>query len=451
MVVVAVRWAAAGLVLWLAATSSVSGYPVAGCTDLRVNKPVAGNGEKCFCFNSAPPGWADLWSTFQVTAQSNEDDNLKILLPVEDIDCRYPETFAIFVQCIRWKYLPPPKPNHTISRNVAFIDDPACFKVLPFKLRSSYTVLLRGRKLDVGHFATFAAGVFLLFRARALCRSAALCYLTGICLGVLSPASFLLLVFRSRIPARGLLVLLLLLSSCASYLVVQQIVSRWDAIQPMYQKYMSVYLLCSGLLSLAVCYKRGPISSPQVLNGLTWALRTVAVALLYRGFTHPTASNAIVSSALVVAVLPLAFRAFKSALTQQKPSKAHFRFLSEEEYREQGAAETRAALQGLREHSRSPLFPMWEVVHRLQSPKRFAAFVQGAPHVTPEERQAYDQHYGAGGAYYEPLIPRSENGMTSAALQGGRGDEKEEEDDDDDMEYSEPMALMPAEEEEDLF
>ncbi|KAG2459036.1 nuclear envelope integral membrane protein 2 [Polypterus senegalus] len=451
MVVVAVRWAAAGLMLWVAATSSVSGYPVTGCTDLRVNKPVAESGEKCFCLDSAPPGWADLWSTFQVTAQSNEDDNLKILLPVEDADCRYPETFAVFVQCIRWHYLPPPRPNHTVSRSVAFIDEPACFKVLPFKLRSSYTVLIHGRKLDVSHFATFAAGVFLLFRAGDLCRSAALCYLTGICLGVLSPAAFLLLVFRSRIPARGLLVLLLFLSSCASYLVVQQIVSRWDAIQTTYRKYMTVYLLCSGLLSLAVCYARGPISSPQVLNGLTWALRSVAVALLYCGFTHPTAGNAIVLSALVIAVLPLACRTFKSALTQRKPSKAHFRFLSEEEYREQGVAETRAALQGLREHSRSPPFPMWEVVHRLQSPKRFAAFVRGAPHVTPEERQAYDQHYGAGGAYYEPLIPRSENGMTSAALQGGRGDE----DDDDDMEYSEPQALMPAkeeeEEEEDLF
>lgn len=47
-----------------------------------------------------------------------------------------------------------------------------------------------------------------------------------------------------------------------------------------------------------------------------------------------------------------------------------FRYLTEEEYREQADAETARALEALRQACRQPDFPSWLAVSRLQAPKK---------------------------------------------------------------------------------
>lgn len=46
------------------------------------------------------------------------------------------------------------------------------------------------------------------------------------------------------------------------------------------------------------------------------------------------------------------------------------RFLTEDQYREQAAAETARALEELRRACRRPDFPSWLAVSRLQAPKK---------------------------------------------------------------------------------
>ncbi|NWT60149.1 NEMP1 protein, partial [Erythrocercus mccallii] len=70
------------------------------------------------------------------------------------------------------------------------------------------------------------------------------------------------------------------------------------------------------------------------------------------------------------------------------------RLLSEEEYRLQGEVETQKALAELRNFCQSPEFSAWTTVSRIQSPKRFADFVGGACHVTPNEVSAHEQEFG---------------------------------------------------------
>ncbi|KFO10470.1 Transmembrane protein 194A, partial [Balearica regulorum gibbericeps] len=77
------------------------------------------------------------------------------------------------------------------------------------------------------------------------------------------------------------------------------------------------------------------------------------------------------------------------------------RLLTEEEYRVQGEVETRKALEELRSYCRSPDFPAWTVVSRIQSPKRFADFVGGACHITPDEASVHEREYGLGGIFFE--------------------------------------------------
>ncbi|NXK43289.1 NEMP1 protein, partial [Piprites chloris] len=70
------------------------------------------------------------------------------------------------------------------------------------------------------------------------------------------------------------------------------------------------------------------------------------------------------------------------------------RLLTEEEYRLQGEVETHRALEELRSFCQSPNFSAWTTVSRIQSPKRFAEFVAGASHVTPNEVSVHEREFG---------------------------------------------------------
>ncbi|NWX62159.1 NEMP1 protein, partial [Promerops cafer] len=70
------------------------------------------------------------------------------------------------------------------------------------------------------------------------------------------------------------------------------------------------------------------------------------------------------------------------------------RLLTEEEFQLQGEVETRKALAELRSFCQSPEFSAWTTVSRIQSPKRFADFVSGASHVTPNEVSAHEREFG---------------------------------------------------------
>ncbi|NXH41630.1 NEMP1 protein, partial [Dicaeum eximium] len=70
------------------------------------------------------------------------------------------------------------------------------------------------------------------------------------------------------------------------------------------------------------------------------------------------------------------------------------RLLTEEEFQLQGEVETRRALAELRSFCQSPQFSAWTTVSRIQSPKRFADFVSGASHVTPDEVSAHEREFG---------------------------------------------------------
>uniref|UniRef100_A0A3B4XQ02 Nuclear envelope integral membrane protein 1 n=1 Tax=Seriola lalandi dorsalis TaxID=1841481 RepID=A0A3B4XQ02_SERLL len=74
------------------------------------------------------------------------------------------------------------------------------------------------------------------------------------------------------------------------------------------------------------------------------------------------------------------------------------RLLTEEEYQKEGEEETRRALEELRKYCNSPEFSPWKAVSRLQSPKRFADFIEGSPHLMQNEVSVHAQEYGFGGS-----------------------------------------------------
>ena len=71
--------------------------------------------------------------------------------------------------------------------------------------------------------------------------------------------------------------------------------------------------------------------------------------------------------------------------------KPKIKLLSEEEYLDQSRIETEKALASLREFCQSPKCNSWKITSRLESPTRFAEFVQGSSHLTQHEVMEYSQ------------------------------------------------------------
>uniref|UniRef100_UPI00358F585F nuclear envelope integral membrane protein 1-like n=1 Tax=Myxine glutinosa TaxID=7769 RepID=UPI00358F585F len=67
--------------------------------------------------------------------------------------------------------------------------------------------------------------------------------------------------------------------------------------------------------------------------------------------------------------------------------------LGETEYQLQANRETRRGLQDLRHHCQSPEVDAWEIRRKLNSPSRFANFVRGSDHVSPEEIYAHRREF----------------------------------------------------------
>lgn len=169
------------------------------------------------------------------------------------------------------------------------------------------------------------------------------------------------------------------------------------------------YILTVGCVSFAVCYKHGPLVEERSVVLLAWLLRLLSLLLVYMGVSAPqfacTAALLLFLSSgsrcYPRSVLACVGRKMKKWFTSEKPA---VKFLTEDEYREQADAATTCALEELRQACRSPGFPSWLAVSRLQEPKKFADFVLGGSHLSPEEVRLHEEQYGLGGAFLEEQL-----------------------------------------------
>ncbi|KAH0520384.1 Nuclear envelope integral membrane protein 1 [Microtus ochrogaster] len=159
------------------------------------------------------------------------------------------------------------------------------------------------------------------------------------------------------------------------------------------------YVLTVGFMSFAVCYKYGPLENERSINLLTWTLQLLGLGFMYSSIQIPHVAFALIIIALCtknleypVHWLYTTYRKMCKATAKPVPP----RLLTEEEYRIQGEVETQRALQELREFCNSPECSAWKTISRIQSPKRFADFVEGSFHLTPNEVSVHEQEYGLG-------------------------------------------------------
>ncbi|XP_059249053.1 nuclear envelope integral membrane protein 2 isoform X3 [Mustela nigripes] len=408
------RW---WLLLWLPPLSAppagaargeeaAAALSVLRCKTLKEMDFIKTSDSDCYCYNrNSQMEWKYMWSTMQVKITSS--GLFSIVYITERHNCQYPETILSYIKCMTHNFWTP-KESNEITIIISPYGETMCFSVKPVKKIFVYTISVTRNIVDFKLFLVFVAGVFLFFYAKTLSQSPIFFYSSGTVLGVLMTLVFVLLLVKRFIPKYSTFWALMVSCWFASVYAVCGWMEDLKWLWHENRVYVLGYVLMVGFVSFAVCYKHGPLVDERSVNLLAWTLRLLALVLIYCGVTVPQCSYAVMVLILSFRSLRYPLKAFSYVRWKTKRWRAAVkpagRFLTEDEYREQADTETSGALEELRRACRRPDFPAWVVVSRLRAPNKFADFVLGGSHLSPEEMSLHEEQYGLGGAFLEEQL-----------------------------------------------
>jgi len=253
--------------------------------------------------------------------------------------------------------------------------------------REEYSISLQIYRVNYWQVLMTIAGLMLFFYAPSLCRNVFFHYTTGVAAGVfLSLVLFSYLIQRKFNLGRWAL---------ATYsLSVYFLTSLWYNVKTyLIQNHVYVlgYLVASGAISFATCYRMGPVENPRTINLIQWTLQFFALLMIYLSSYHQVASLTIALGILLWSSIPDSLKTKAQVQYNNRLFKPKIRLLSEDEYLDQSRVETEKALISLRDYCQSPKCSPWKLTSRLDSPTRFSEFVQGSSHITQDEIMAYSQ------------------------------------------------------------
>uniref|UniRef100_A0A2A4IWE2 Nuclear envelope integral membrane protein 1 n=1 Tax=Heliothis virescens TaxID=7102 RepID=A0A2A4IWE2_HELVI len=122
-----------------------------------------------------------------------------------------------------------------------------------------------------------------------------------------------------------------------------------------------------------------------------WTLQIVGVLMIFFSSEYQEASAAVIIASLVSKYFPQSLlRRIVGYWRSKFPPKP--RLLTSEEYYEEGARETKMALENLRKYCSSPDCAQWKIMLKLNDSKRFASFVEGNSHLSDDEVLDYEAY-----------------------------------------------------------
>nr|XP_045724764.1 nuclear envelope integral membrane protein 1 [Mirounga angustirostris] len=354
-----------------------------------------------FCYkNVLIPKWHDVWTRIQIRVNSSK---LVRVTQVENEEkLKELEQFSI------WNFFSSflkEKLNDTYV-NVGLYSTKTCLKVEIIEEDTQYSIIVT-RRFDPKLFFIFLLGLMLFFCGDLLSRSQIFYYSTGMSVGIAASLLIVIFILSKFMPKKSPIYVILVGGWSFSLYLIQLVLKNLQEIWRCYWQYLLSYVFTVGFMSFAVCYKYGPLENERSINLLTWTLQLMGLFFMYSGIQIPHIALAIIIIALCTKNLEypihwlyITYRKMCKATEKTVPP----RLLTEEEYRIQGEVETRKALEELREYCNSPDCSAWKTVSRIQSPKRFADFVEGSPHLTPNEVSVHEQEYGLGSIITEDEI-----------------------------------------------
>ncbi|KAB0379123.1 nuclear envelope integral membrane protein 1 isoform X1 [Muntiacus reevesi] len=348
--------------------------------------------QQCCYKNALIPKWHDVWTRIQIRVNSSK--LVRVTQVENEQKLKELEQFSI------WNFFSSflkEKLNDT-HVNVGLYSRKTCLKVEVLEEDTKYSVVVT-RRFDPKLFLIFLLGFTLFFCGDLLSRSQIFYYSTGMSVGIVASLLIIIFVVSKFMPKKSPIYIILVGGWSFSLYLIQLVFKNLHEIWRCYWQYLLSYVLAVGFMSFAVCYKYGPLENERSINLLTWTLQLLGLCFMYSGIQIPHIALAVIVTALCSKNLeyPLhwlyvTYRKMCKATEKTVPP----RLLTEEEYRLQGEVETRKALEQLREYCNSPDCSAWKTVSRIQSPKRFADFVEGSFHLTPNEVSVHEQEYGLG-------------------------------------------------------
>ncbi|XP_010601002.1 nuclear envelope integral membrane protein 2 isoform X2 [Loxodonta africana] len=376
------------------------------CKALKEVDLIKSSESGCYCYNqNTQIRWKYIWSTVQVDITS--PGLLHILYITERHNCQYPETVISFIKCVIHNFWTP-KESNEITIIINPYGETVCFSVKPVRKIFTYTIRVNQNVMDFNLFLVFMTGIFLFFYAKTLSQSPIFYYFSGTVLGVLMTFVFVLLLVKRFIPKYSTFGALMVGCWFASVYILSQLMEDLKRLWYESRIYLLGYILIVGFFSFAVCYKHGPLVDERSRNLLTWTLRLISLVLIYSGTSVPQFAYAVMVLILCSRSLRYPVKVFHYMSWKMKrwftSEKLVVQYLTDEEYREQADAATASALEELRQACLRPDFSSWLAVSRLQAPKKFADFVLGASHLSPEEIRLHEEQYGLGGVFLEEQL-----------------------------------------------
>ena len=227
----------------------------------------------------------------------------------------------------------------------------------------------------------------LFYYAPGLSRNVFFHYTTGVAAGVILSLMLVSYLIQRKFNLRYWMVAMYSLSA---YFLT----SLWMNVQSYLidnHVYVLGYLVVSGAISFAVCYRMGPVENGRTLDLVQWSMQFFALVLIYLSSYHQVASLTIALAILLWSSIPDSLKTKAQVQYHKRFFKPNIRLLSEDEYLDQSRIETEKALKNLREYCQSNKCSPWKIASRLDSPTRFAEFVQGSSHLTQDEVMEYSQ------------------------------------------------------------
>ncbi|XP_030214778.1 nuclear envelope integral membrane protein 1 [Gadus morhua] len=368
---------------------------------IQNGKELVKSGTNHFCYtNQRVPDWRQTWTSIQVRVWSSQQLKVTVAEDEETLQEMDGLNFWGLVQ----RFISEQSNDTTLA--ISLFSKKTCFKIAPSDEASSYTVKAICR-FDIYLFLVFLAGLLLFFFADSLSRSQIFYYSAGMSTGMIASLAIVIFILARILPRKSPFYVLLVGGWSFSVYAIQLVFRN---LKPILQEHWHLafgYMAVVGFISFAVCYRHGPLVEERSINILTWTLQLFGLLLVYAGIQIQQVALAIIVSAFCAKNMeyPVVFALAawrKLGLSHRiRWKREPRRLLTEEQYQRQGEEETQKALEELRRYCASPECSTWKAVSRIQSPKRFADFVEGLSHLRPNEVAVHAQEYGFGGSFLE--------------------------------------------------
>ncbi|KAJ2952115.1 hypothetical protein O0L34_g4385 [Tuta absoluta] len=337
-----------------------------------------------FCYSGTPKSILSLWQTvkFHIKIKNNEFQQYIGTNP-EEVFKEYTEDSYGWSSVVN----PFQKKNHK-SMSVNLFSS-TCMAI---NTKQRHTFELQVIRVDLWRVMLMSLGIALIFTSGALSGNPVFFYICGILVGVF--ASFMVFVYyiSKLLPAKRTLTYGVLIGGwTVGVYLLQQV---WDNIRSIvlaHQTYTFWYTLIVSFISFLICYRIGPPKNERSKNLVMWTLQAIGVLMIFFSSEYQEASAAVIVGSLVAKYFPQTLlRRLQGYWRRRFPPK--LRLLTSEEYYEQGARETKHALDRLREYCSSPDCAQWAIMLKLNDSKRFASFVEGNSHLSDDEIVDYESY-----------------------------------------------------------